>query len=189
MKKIVLLMLLVCCLTMSSCANFYYPDERGLESFSPNQSEFDLCHRLIPDQFIDKFDYIDGNYYNAVDSTFFTVGYREKTLVYLQYAEQNYYDAKLYAIQDLILSEEPIEEYNGYTFFLNKSLLKEFDSHHLDGSNYPHKFIMFAYNDEKMTLVFFGFYVSMELYNEVDAVADDWPAFLEKYYGEWYSFS
>ena len=63
--------------------------------------------------------------------------------------------------------------------------------HTLNSENYPYNFLSFSYNDSLNTLVFFGMYVGHgdSLRAEIDAVADDWPAFLEKYYGEWYSFS
>ena len=190
MKKFFAMALAVCCLFFSSCSAIFADDadgERGLEAFHPNYSDFEVNRYIIPEGFIDEFEYLDGNFYHMETSILFALYACDRTLLYFEYDSETYFEAKAYAMENLILSDAPIHEYNGYSFYLNETASK--DDHFLGGHFYPHQFLSFSYNDEQNTLVFLGFLVSVELHDEVDAVADDWPAFLEKYYGEWYSFS
>ena len=176
-----LLILSLCCLLLSSCAKDFQNFQSGLENFHSANSDHGLCDGLIPDDFIDLFEYMDGTYYKEYTSSGLFRDVCERSLVYFEYDDITYNNAKSYAIENLILDEKQFAEYGGYSFFTNKT--REHDT------GYPRNFKVYGYNDENNTLVFLGFYVSVELYEEVDALANDWPAFLEKYYGEWYSFS
>ena len=201
-KKIYIAALLLCCILMSSCERFRLPDERGLEEFSVSDSECNMNLFLLPDSglknseknadgsFINMFDYEEGNYYRHNDGgNIFSNNSGERTLVYLKYSDEIYLEAKEYAIDNLILSEESICEQNGYIFFINKLATAKDPTERLSGDQFPYYFLSFSYNDEKQTLVFFGIMVGKDLHNQIAEEATDWPAFLEKYYGEWYSFS
>ena len=186
MKKTCFFVILLCLCLTSSCNSKSEYVERGLENFGPNDSECGLCSYLIPENLIQQYAYVDGNYYNEW-GTYRIIGGWEKVLVYIQYDINTYSEAKKYVMDNLFLSESHVAEYNDYYFFINETPSKT--DPNLSPEKFPYDFLRFAYNDNNNTLVFIGFCVSMELYEEVDAVADDWPAFLEKYYGEWYSFS
>jgi hypothetical protein len=188
MKKVVLIILLVALILLSSCAPRTFNPEKGLENFDKNDSEFSLCQYIMPDGFIEKYDYKDGNYYSIETGSIYNGTTVDRAFIYIQYDAEIYDDAKICAIENLSLSNEAIHEYNGYYFFLNHSSSVD-DIDYLDGRNFPYKFLSFAYNDSTNTLVFFGLYISSELKNQTIEEAEDWPAFLEKYYGEWYSFS
>ena len=175
------LILLLCCMLLSSCAKSFRNFQSGLENFHPANSDHGLCNGLMPDDFIDSFEYLDGNYYKEYNSSGLFRNVCERSLVYFEYDDTVYNDAKSYVTENLILGETTFATHGGYSFFINKT--REYDT------GYPRNFNMYGYNDEKNTLVFLGFYVSVELYEEVDELSADWPAFLEKYYGEWYSFS
>jgi hypothetical protein len=162
----------------------------GLENFSATTVGSGTRSNIIPENFIENYDYEDGNYYFSEQGYIDQKKHIEKTLIYIQYDSETYLEAKAHSLENLILAEESIGEYNGYQFFINKTSVKS-GLTYLDGKHFPKKFLSFAYNDEANTLVFIGFYV---VYPEVEAdvaelVADNWGAFLEKYYGEWYSFS
>ena len=190
MKRIALIILSLIFVLLSSCKPRTFNPEKGLENFSVNDSESSLCCCIMPENFIDNYDYEDGDYYFSSLGFIYKENYIDRVLIYLKYDNKTYLDAKADSTEKLILSDEQIGECNGYKFFLNESpsiCACDF----LDGKYFPQKFLSFGYNDENNTLVFIGFYV---VYPEVEAdvaelVADDWPAFLEKYYGEWYFFS
>ena len=185
MKKIAIVLLFVC-LFLTSCG--FQHEERGLENFDKIDSDVSLCQNLIPDDFISLYNYIDGDYYFSTSekAPFYKVC--DKALIYLAYDEITYELAKKYAMDHLNLSESSVEIYNEYYFYDNHTPEKNGRTH-LSNENYPYAIIRFAYNDSNHTLIFIGFTVSVELYDEVDEIADDWGAFLDRYYGDWYDFS
>ena len=177
MKK-VYLAIVILCVFLTSCVKSY-DAERGIENFKRTDADLGLCWNLIPENFIEQYPYVEGNYF-IDNGVYKVVGGWEKVLLYIQYDSDTYVEAKAYAMEHLNLLDDSVIEYNSYFFYQNQSN---------ECNRYPYDFNQFVFNDEKHTLVFIGFCVSVELHDEVDAVADDWPAFLEKYYGEWYSFS
>ena len=198
------IMIFTCFLTLQSCNSNMMgvnnSKEIGLEDFNADKSDFEVTYYVLPDHefmvngedpdgnFIKEFDYVKGNYWRRVYGGILASNYQENLLIYMQYDVDTYIGAKTYAIENLILSEEPIYEYNGYVFYFNDTATK--NKHFLNSNNHPYSFLAFSYNDDLNMLVFFGMYASgKSVESEIDAVADDWPAFLEKYYGEWYSFS
>ena len=124
------------------------------------------------------FEYINADYHWICDEPF--IGYRvcERAIFYFQYDENVYEEAKRYTLENMMLSDTVTEVYGNYIFYDN---LKGND-------DFPNKFWRVAYNDNNHTLVFVAFYVSVELYDEAKLAEEDWGAFLEKYYSEWYSF-
>ena len=203
-KLISIAIIFSCFFTLQSCnGNLLGVDnnrEVGLENFDVNASDFEVTYYVLPDlefmvnddepdgSFIKEFDYVEGNYWRRVYGGILAPDYQEYLLVYIKYDAENYIDAKTYAIENSIFSEEQIFEYNGYVFYFNDTPTKK--DHFLNSNNYPYSFLVFSYNDDLNTLVFFGMYASgKSVKSEIDIVSNDWPAFLEKYYGEWYSFS
>ena len=185
MKQTLALILIFSCLLFSSCkldwlnSDFSNSEKRSLDEFDPSISELSTCSHLIPEGFIEKFSYMNGCFFYKYDGgILFNIC--DRSFIYIEYDDETYLDAKNYVMENLNLSNDITAEYNEYYFYINENDVCD---------RYPYWFSQFAYNDEKNVLVFFGFYVSVELEDEVDEVADDWPAFLEKYYGEWYSFS
>ena len=107
----------------------------------------------------------------------------ERVLVYIKYDDDTYENAKKYAMENLILSDAPVEEYNGYVFY---------DNFTNDGNEFkfPYMFNRLAYNDSNNTLIFLGLYCVhydddylFRLYEY------EWADLLEVMYEEWYSFS
>ena len=179
MKKVIAIILIICftCLFLSSCGSNYVI--QGLENFSVNTSSVGLCDGLIPDNFIEMFTYKDGNYFLSMSEKMPGFEVCERAFMYLQYDDDVYLMAKQYAMENLALSDDMAVQHNDYIFYDND----------VDSNKFPYSFKRFAYNDSNNTLIFIGFDVSMELYSDVDEAIGDWGGFLEKYYGEFYTFS
>ena len=176
MKKIIIFILFVC-LFFNSCG--YHHEVQGLENFDVNESDVELCQGLIPDNFIETFTYKDGNYFFSTSEKAPAFVVCERVFLYLQYDDDIYLKAKQYAMEELALSDDMVVQYNNYMFYDNN----------VNSNRFPYRFKRFAYNDSNNTLIFIGFDVSVELYSEVDEAINDWGIFLEKYYGEFYTFS
>jgi hypothetical protein len=114
------------------------------------------------------------------------------------YDAENYELAKKCCLTagEMYLSEEAIEEFNGYVFYVN---YRNDDPEYFEESgcyrtDMPHFFSRFAYNDEKNTLIFlsyamYGFSGGDETINALEEQAqNDWSAFLAENFGMWYSF-
>jgi len=177
MKKLVISMVLLCALLFVSCGSQY--EKRGLENFSIYESTYSLCRVLIPEGFIEKYKYQAGDYFFKYSEELPFLNTCEKVLVYLQYDEGVYLEAKTYAMEQLDLSDEVTAEYNRYYFY---------DNMEYDDQGDPHSFVRMAYNDYNQTLVFIGFFVGNKFYQDVDQYKDDWGGFLKHYFGDYYSF-
>ena len=144
MKRFISIIVASGILLLSSCASPQINPEKGLDAFHEANSEFSLCRYIMPNDFIGKFDYEDGNYYHSSHGFIYKENYIERVLIHMQYNDENYIDAKTHSLESLILSDEPIGVYNGYEFFLNKSSSNE-GLNYLDGKYFPNKFLSFAY--------------------------------------------
>ncbi|MBQ7336788.1 MAG: hypothetical protein IJW92_09990 [Clostridia bacterium] len=135
-------------LQFASCKGYTY-SESGIENFSPQESNIGLTRHLIPEDFLNLYPYIDGGYeYYDERGKMFYYGY-ESALLYIVYDETTYADAKQYALENLELSTNSIEEYAGYTF-----LESALDSYASD----PFMRVFFAYSDEMNILLTIGTY-------------------------------
>lgn len=180
MKKLLSFLLIVICILtfFTSCGYSNYIE--GIENFSTLDSDVSLCGELIPTDFIEKFEYTDGNYHFSTSEKYPLMYACDRAIIYFQYDPENYPEAKEYALVELKVGENEFAEHNGYHFHMNESKF--------DATRFPHMFNCVAYNDANCTLVFIGFGVSVELHEEADIAITDWGAFLEKYFGEFYSF-
>ena len=181
MKKLLSSFLIIICITLNiftSCGYSNYIE--GIENFSILDSDISLCRQLIPVGFIENFEYINGNYHYSTNEKYPLMYACDRVIIYFQYDPMKYWEAKDYAMTNLTLEDNEFSEYNGYHFYLNKS---EFDS-----TQFPNMFNCIAYNDTNYTLVFIGFGVSVELFEEASIATTDWATFLEKYFCEYFSF-
>ena len=162
-----------------------------------NQASMELCFNVLPQSFMneerefrDVYDYLDGKigYFYSGD---FTHPSFEKIFIYIVYDDENYELAKAccFAEGEMSLSEEAVEEYNGFIFYDN---YQSFKPEYIEKakSSFPYEFGRFAYNDEKNTLVFMAYYMSKDEETETKAeqAQNDWSAFLAENFGMWYSF-
>ena len=185
MKKITCLLLISAflCFCLSSCLsdNDCTTKKMSLEDFSPNISEMSLGQKIIPVDFIDKYNYSDG--YFCYDSGYlFSNTSRERLLLFFQYDDTTYQLAKEYAMQNLTLSNDPVEIYNDYHFYDNLS-----DEYY--ANKYPIMFLRFCYNDTNNTLLFLGLITMGDYAQTANELSDAYEAFLKEFYGDWYDFS
>ena len=182
-------------------------DIYGVEEFSAsrfNNGSKEICYNMLPNSFINEektfqkvYDYLDGKfgYFYSGDLCYPNF---EKAFVYIVYDAENYELAKKCCLTagEMYLSEEAIEEFNGYVFYVN---YRNDDPEYFEESgcyrtDMPHFFSRFAYNDEKNTLIFlsyamYGFSGGDETINALEEQAqNDWSAFLAENFGMWYSF-
>jgi hypothetical protein len=172
-------------MALTSCTSTYRSD--GIENFSKGDSSVSLCQNLIPDDFIDKFEYIEADYHWFSTEKFIAIEARETVIMYFRYLDETYEEAKKYVLDNMLLSNDSTEIYGNYNFldnFGNGNLIED----GIGTFKFPYNFSRVAYNDNNNTLIFMAFAVSVELYDEAELASEDWGAFLKKYYGEWYSF-
>lgn len=106
------------------------------------------------------------------------IGVDERLLLYFQYEDEVYQKAKAYLMNNLDLSDAPVEEYNGYVFY---------DSFVTKKYSHSYLFNKFACNDSNNTIVLFGLHYNGHSKLNVDDY--EWEEFLDKFYGGWYNFS
>ena len=175
MKKIVLVFFtMLFIFSFSSCSYVY--TKRGIENFSIYDSEYELNDYLIPKDFLKLFNYSDGgyDYYESLD----VYGGYVTTLLYMQYDEETYRNAKEYALNHLELVEESEELYEGYVFF--KRDVAFYDT---KGNETNTERFYFAYSDEQRILFAVGTHMSGPYVYKSDLVTD----YLETYFS-FYNF-
>ena len=164
---------------------------RDIEEYSPYScSTSGLCHILPyedlskPEQaydFIEQFDYIEAKYAHYCQDAFFK-DWRCRSIMPFTYSAEVYEEAKQYAMDNFVLSKEHCFSYNGYVFVENithASTTHDGLDENGENKEFPRWFNMFAYNDEKKTLVFLGFYYSDEVTTLTNENIGD---FLKEYY-------
>ena len=185
---LILLMVALFLFVFSSCT-FSHVQEHGLENFNINDSELGLCAFLFPENFLEKFDYIDSDYFydDFLKLYFFDDEHIDKVLVYGVYNEKTYFEAKKYLQSNLSLINEPIGVAGNYIFYKNTEINVHYDKAIYD----KHHFTAVAFNDTNNTIAFIGLYIAPRHYDytEYDALYDNWPEFIEYYYGEFYDFN
>ena len=188
MKKLLSLMVLIilCCL-ISCDMGFSSPNLRGIDKYNEANSSVSLCQELLPsDDYLELFDYIDGDYH-YIDNSGYGFSVRdEQVLMYLTYNEDVYKTAKEFTFQNIYFLENYKYSYNGYEFLVNICRKMEGrDSDIVKSEIDPYWFNMVAFNDEKNTIVFMGFYMPEELRTpEVKQLLtfEDMGAFLKEYF-------
>ena len=175
------LIVIIMCSFLVSCFKSNPMERDDLSRFSPTMSEYGVTQSIIPEDFLDKFAYVDGYCCHFCYCKSFEYSISDRALVYIKYDDDIYSEAKSYVFENLELSGEAVETYNGYIFYNNYSGRWSID--------YPYKFLRFAYNDSKNALIFIGCYTSNDFDKNIELTASDWGAFLEEYYGDWYDFS
>lgn len=137
-------------------------------------------------RFFSDYPYIDAGFDWVETAKFEFFDICETAILYLEYDEDVYKDAKQFCFENIgYLCDEPSEQYKDYLFY---------DFYHTDTdeenfrNNYPEVFKRVAFNDEENKIVFLGIYTSDKISEEIVDDVNDWGEFLKKYYGEYYSF-
>ena len=156
MKKRILSGIVLCavCISVAGCnlggweIGTYYTQGVDVEEFTPALSSIGTTAYLIPDNFLEEFDYVENKFYRYTNEHGFDFGDMDKNLIYLGYSDEVYEEAKNYILteMDLNLSDEKI--YNGYTFYMN------YAQEHATGHQeiFPYECNMAGYNDSKIEL-------------------------------------
>ena len=204
MKKTICLLLIItfAALFMSSCekyertgensyvsTNFFSQSVQGIENIDRSADCFDLCVKLLPSDFLEKYSYIDGDYYFYSRLALIYKPQKDvtKALLYLVYDDETYLEAK----KDVLswdLDFENTHKMGGYVFHQNLKMFNSrietgfYESSAKPSEVLPRDYTMIAYNDDKKTIVFFGKIDENEMTNSFED-------HIREYYGEWYEFS
>lgn len=187
MKKTVIFFIAIAVLVLfmfTSCTPVYL---EGIEEFDEGTSSFGLTAHLLPDKdFLSKFEYTDSMYH-YYDNTINHINKQplvERIIMVLEYEDDVYEQAKMYCMDNMVLSENRVYEYNGYSFSETLDIVN-----HDAESDFPQIFTMFSYNDEKHRLIFMGFACEItEVDNVNDLINQDFYSFLKEYFYEYYDF-
>jgi hypothetical protein len=168
------------------CSTDY--DVHGFEKYFHHQANSTILmgnSSVEIDQFGDiyplytDYSYIDGDYHYSLEESLPFYNVLERTIVYFEYAESDYQNAKAYCQENLpTLGDTATEEYNGYVFY----------DIYGDTNNYPRAFQRVVFHEEKHIILFLGLYSTDKRANAVEQDIQDWGSFLQKYFGEYYSF-
>ncbi len=158
-------------------------EKPGFSNFNVNDSMFGICggSLRLGKTVQETYEYIEGDYYFS-SYQFLPFAIQESSLIYLVYTDAIYEEAKQFVIDHFEMSSDlHTFTYNDYTFYT--VIVWEFPLHHT----------LLAYNDEKNTLVFMGFYISSPLSNRDQEILQmlvdgDIEPFLKEYFS-FYDFS
>lgn len=164
-------------LTLSGCENYIY--FRGLENFRYELSSDGTTETLIPKGFLTRYEYVQGDFFFYATAVL-NRDPMDKTLLYVEYSDTNYKEAKEYIMTEMNLNIAEAKEYNGYTFYLNN----DFEPREI----FPFQYTMAGYNDEKNRLIFLGMVCAEKSYPDVQYGETDFGLYLEIFFGEWYDF-
>ena len=147
-------------------------------------SDFELGWYIIPEGFLEKFEYTDADYHFRVKTRYLPLfNERESMVLEIMYDPDIYIQAKEYCLQEMELSDTVIIEYNGYTFMDNVEIAEKFDHY-----GYPRWFNMLVYNDDLNRLIFIGFYGADYFKDDLEKVTENWGQFLETNFSDLYDF-
>ena len=151
------------------------------ELYNPNLSSVGITSELIPEYFLDNFEYSDGKFYYHSDYYgFFGLEATEKSLFYLEYTEKNYQTVKEYVLTQMGLDFASEKKYNNYIFYIYPSRQYSY--------TFPYRYSLAGYNDEKLTFIFIGSTCEKKNYPEVEYGLTDFGLYLKTFFGEWYDF-
>ena len=204
MKKILLVIALSMCITLCSCTHdfvaedFEFTDTQKLEYDSIPIMEYTsfVYERCMTESFFEEYPCSDAYYgYNREENLYLTyidilnfsvpspligLDVDERRLLCFTYDDETYLKAKAYLMENMGLSEHPIEEYNEYVFY------DIFDYIGLEGTN--HDFSNFVYNDDTNTIIILELYYNVhnkDIYNS----DYQWHEYIQELYSGWYNFS
>ena len=170
----------------------------GLDRFHKEQSDLEVTLKLLPsDNFLDRFSYINGDYhYKLVAKSYISPETCEQAIVVLEYDQETYQRAKNHCLKVMRLSDTNKKELNGYQFIQNicmpigyaESSTLYLESPESNPYSYPEWFNMLCYNDEKQLLIFLGFQCSSVMDDAIPEKMENWGAFLDEFYGEFFDF-
>lgn len=177
-----LLILLVSSMVLMLCACGSFK-VTGIENYRKETCSVGLTAHMFPsDDFLTKFEYESGDY-GYCDSGDFAWGY-VTTFCQLLYEDGIYTKAKEYCLSKFAVCVTHQYEYEGYLFYETISH-EETDMNGTANSacRYPKQFNMFAYCDEKNTLIFLGYYNGNPNDTEKELAESNFGLFLKTAFG------
>ena len=166
---------------VSCCACGTHAYHEGLDSYYKEMSSVGLTKYLIPDGFLDEFEYTDGEFYYKLDEPFPFSHTIESTLMCITYSDSIYNNVKNYVLTDFEVNEETdtaIGSCESYAFYINKKSNYKTSSQHFNA---------FSYNDDTYTLIFIGFDSADKLYEFENNQITDFDDLFKTYF-PWYDF-
>lgn len=143
--------------------------------------ELDRPSDFLPSvTFLKDFNYTKGEYF-CFETGLFAIESKKITLLCLTYEPSIYLEAKLFMIENIPQRGSDYYYYDDYVFYENDNFYIE--------DQFPMWFTMACYNDTKNELVFLGFSSGYSKSMKVGDSIDDWKAFIDTNYGEFYDFS
>lgn len=130
----------------------------GIEQYSPANSSLGLSANLFPDEhFPEMFEYTAGDYqfyFNGRLHNGFSTA-----ISALQYAPEQYTQAKEYCLKQFTLTDEHQYQIGDYTFIEHLCYNSQTENgDYVPACQFPKLFNMFAYSDANCTLLFLGYY-------------------------------
>ena len=184
-RLLVLLFVAVILMTLCACSSV---EISGIENYRKQTCSVSLTEYLFPsDDFLTEFSYNNGGYEyrDTGDLAWGDV----TTLCYLSYEDDVYKGAKESCLTNFAFCEEHQFTHNGYQFgeILCHKITDD-DGNRIIACNYPKQFNMLAYNDEKCTLIFMGYYNGAPGDPEKTLAENDFSSFLKTVYTDYYNF-
>ena len=186
MKRFLLSLVLVITLSFfSGCAyglppGLSYREGVDVKYFDHSLSSFGIAD-LVSEDFLTSFEYGDNKFYCYIYEPFLFIEVFDKALMYLEYSDDVYEEAKNYILTEMDLDLSQEKSYNGYIFHFNTGRYNLV-------TNFPTGYLMAGYNDSKNRLVFLGIYASTKKHPELDYGETDFGKYLKMVYGEFYDF-
>lgn len=182
MKKFLLALILISTFVFVTGCSEGIDYTKGVDviNFSFAESSIGTTSHLIPQDLLTKFEYGDNKYFRYTNDGAFYFGDIDKTLMYLEYTDNVYEEAKDYILTEMNLDFSKEKSYNGYVFHFNEDFPHR--------TYFPHGYLMAGYNDEKNRLVFLGLTSSEKKYPEFECGKTDFGKYLKIVYGEFYDF-
>jgi hypothetical protein len=173
--------LLAIMLPLTGCSHEAgYTEVMDVKDFSPALSSVGTTSDLIPENFLNMFQYTENKFYRYANDECIFHWNMDKTLMYLQYPNVVYEEAKEYILTEMDLDFSVERSYNGYVFYMNLA--------YSPNIIFPSQSLMAGYNDTANRLVFLGMCCSDDVYPEVNLGLTDFGAYLKTFYGEFYDF-
>lgn len=153
----------------------------GIESFAIDYpSDYELNVYIIPSEdFLKEFEYLNADYsfsfcYEGIINWHDT----EASAILIKYTPSIYERAKDFCFRNMMLSNTPIVEYEGFVFYDNIELAVAQERYHTVHV-FPKYFNSFAYNDNTNELLFLGYYNSDLTSEDSKNVLSNWNDFIE----------
>lgn len=185
MKRLHIVVLFLVLLFLPSCGTKGYTREYFEKEEIENYSgEFELSNHILPSEdFTDRFpsEKIGYHFIQQYHHWYSLIG-EETLIITVQYSADNYEAAKAYCLENMMLKDVEVPDYNGYHFIENIELAVRQDR----SNTFPGNFNMIAYNDTKCKLAFMGYVSPILTSSEKDRemVVSRWAEFIEKHFPE-----